>query len=282
MPQNRFGSRKAAGLKFLLLTSTALIGLGQPINAMAADVWFGTTSTDWFTAGNWSAGSVPTAADIVYISHTTPNPIVINAGSAFADDIYLGLVASSDGSLVISNGTLTTDRAFLSWGDNSTSDGTVTGAGSSWTSGSLVVGSFGQATLDILNGGVVTNVVGIVAGGSNAQGVVNIDGAGSTWLNTGGLTVGNSGVGTVTVSNGGLLSDDFANIGAYSSALGTAVVTGAGSIWTNASQLTVGDQGTGFLDVFNGATATDVTGIVAANAGSHGTVNVSGAGSTWT
>ncbi|MER9307029.1 autotransporter outer membrane beta-barrel domain-containing protein [Mesorhizobium sp. M0293] len=275
MLQNIFGCRKAKALKYLALTSTALVGLGQPITATAADIWNGTTSTDWFTAGNWSAGSVPTAADIVYISKTTPNPTAINAGSAFADDIYL-----SGGSLVISNGTLTSGRAFLSWGDNSTSDVTVN-AGSSWTSSSsLVVGSFGLATLDILNGGVVTDVVGIVAGGSNAQGVVNIDGAGSTWLNTDRLTVGSSGVGAVTVSNGGKVISDSAYLGLYSGSTGSVTIDDA--TWTNNGALYVGHDGDGELAIINGGAVSNDAAYVGKSAGSTGMVFVGGAGSTWT
>ncbi|ESY72056.1 autotransporter outer membrane beta-barrel domain-containing protein [Mesorhizobium sp. M0051] len=279
MPQNTFGGRKAKALKYLALTSTALVGLGQPIAATAADIWFGTTSTDWFTAGNWSAGSVPTAADIVYISTTTPNPTAINAGSAFADDIYLGFTGSSDGSLVISNGTLTSGRAFLSWGDNSTSDVTVN-AGSSWTSSSsLVVGSFGLATLDILNGGVVTDVVGIVAGGSNAQGVVKIDGAGSMWLNSDSLTVGGSGVGAVTVSNGGKVSSDSAYIGRYSGSTGSVTIDDA--TWTNNGALYVGHDGDGELVIKNGGVVSNADGIMGYSTDSNSQVIVAGAGSTW-
>ncbi|MER9948491.1 autotransporter domain-containing protein [Mesorhizobium sp. M0047] len=279
MPQNTFAGRKATGMKYLLLVSTALVGLGQPLTATAADIWFGTTSTDWFTAGNWSAGSVPTAADIVYISTTTPNPTAINAGSAFADDIYLGFTGSSDGSLVISNGTLTSGRAFLSWGDNSTSDVTVN-AGSSWTSSSsLVVGSFGLATLDILNGGVVTDVVGIVAGGSNAQGVVKIDGIGSAWLNTDSLTVGSSGVGTVTVSNGGKVSSDSAYIGRYSGSTGSVTIDDA--TWTNNGALYVGHDGDGELVIKNGGVVSNADGIMGYSTDSNSQVIVAGAGSTW-
>ncbi|TPM45505.1 autotransporter outer membrane beta-barrel domain-containing protein [Mesorhizobium sp. B2-2-3] len=279
MPQNGFGGRRANAWKYLALTSTALVGLGQPIAATAADAWTGTTSTDWFTAGNWNAGSVPTAAGIVYISNSTPNPTVINAGNAFADDIYLGFVASSDGSLVISNGTLTTDRAFLSWGDNSTSDVTVTGAGSSWTSSSLVVGSFGLATLDILNGGVVTDAVGIVAGGSNVQGVVKIDGAGSTWLNTDSLTVGSSGVGAVTVSNGGNVISDSAYIGQYSDSIGSATIDDA--TWTNNGTLYVGHDGDGALIITNGGVVSNADAMVGYSTDSAGKVMVDGIGSTW-
>ncbi|MDX8457005.1 autotransporter outer membrane beta-barrel domain-containing protein [Mesorhizobium sp. VK9D] len=284
MPQNRFGGRKATGLKYLLLTSTALVGLGQPIAATAAETWTGAVSTDWFAAGNWNPGSLPTAADNVTINTVVINPTVINAGNAFAAGLTIADGFSSTGNLTISNaGTLTSQDGTLAYSATANASATVTGAGSSWsTFANLIVGYGGTGTLNVASGGVVNDLNSYVGYVSGSSGTATVDGAGSQWSSTGNLYVGLGGTGSVTVSNGGLLSDDLANIGGGFSASGTVVVTGAGSTWTNSSQVTVGDQGTGFLDIFAGAKVTDVTGLVAANAGSHGTVNVSGTGSTWT
>ncbi|TPN13043.1 autotransporter outer membrane beta-barrel domain-containing protein [Mesorhizobium sp. B2-1-3] len=143
----------------------------------------------------------------------------------------------------------------------------------------MVVGSFGLATLDILNGGVVTDAVGIVAGGSNVQGVVKIDGAGSTWLNTDSLTVGSSGVGAVTVSNGGNVISDSAYIGQYSDSIGSATIDDA--TWTNNGTLYVGHDGDGALIITNGGVVSNADAMVGYSTDSAGKVMVDGIGSTW-
>ncbi|MES2649845.1 MAG: hypothetical protein V4717_23415 [Bacteroidota bacterium] len=63
--------------------SLTLIGLillfAATNNLTAQTAWTGTVSTDWNTAGNWSAG-VPGAADDVTIPDTTNNPVISSAG----------------------------------------------------------------------------------------------------------------------------------------------------------------------------------------------------------
>ncbi|MCA0028410.1 hypothetical protein LB562_28470 [Mesorhizobium sp. B263B1A] len=67
MPQNGFGGRRANAWKYLALTSTALVGLGQPIAATAADAWTGTTSTDWLPPETGTLGQCR-RRPILYIS----------------------------------------------------------------------------------------------------------------------------------------------------------------------------------------------------------------------
>ncbi|XJN83972.1 autotransporter domain-containing protein [Mesorhizobium terrae] len=89
---------------------------------------------------------------------------------------------------------------------------TVDGAGSTWTNtGRLVVGGGpglgASGTLTIQNGGTVTSVGGQIGELSTGHsGVVTVDGAGSTWTNTGDLAVGGWYNDTLNIRNGGVVN----------------------------------------------------------------------------
>ena len=63
-----------------------------------------------------------------------------------------------------------------------------------------------DGTLSITNGGSVSNATGYIGYYSGSSGMVTVDGAGSTWTNSGDLYVGNHGSGTLSISNGGSVS----------------------------------------------------------------------------
>ncbi|WP_163071507.1 hypothetical protein, partial [Acinetobacter baumannii] len=72
----------------------------------------------------------------------------------------------------------------------STGIASVDGAGSAWISNAdIVIGEAGTGTLTISNGGLVSNVNGMMA--DTHAGSVTVTGANSTWANSGGLVVGN-------------------------------------------------------------------------------------------
>ena len=54
----------------------------------------------------------------------------------------------------------------------------------------LYVGYFGNGTLTIRNGGAVSNGFGFIGVDSGSTGAATVDGAGSTWTNSGDLYVG--------------------------------------------------------------------------------------------
>lgn len=118
---------------------------------------------------------------------------------------------------------------------------TVTGAGSSLvTTENLLVGHFGAGTLNVQNGGAVSNdgfgLIGNVAG---SVGTVTVEGTGSTWLSNGSLLfVGDQGSGSLTIANGGMMR---INAGA-----GTALVA---SVASGVGVLNIGaGGGAGVLD----------------------------------
>ncbi|MCP3473905.1 autotransporter domain-containing protein [Bradyrhizobium sp. CCGUVB1N3] len=267
-----------------LLSSTSVLalvlsaGLALPGLAQAAD-WTGAASTDWFTAGNWSPGAVPTAGDNAIIDATTPNPTVVNAANAAAQFVIVGNVGT--GALTITGGG--TVSTVLGWvGESGGSNGTVTvaGAGSTWTNSfDLLLGKSGTGTVNISNGGVVSSVTTSIGYYAASTGTVTVDGAGSTLTNSGDLNVGIFGAGTLAVSNGGNVNNAAGYVGAGGGGVGAASVDGVGSTWTNTSTLTVGANGTGTLTVSNGGMVHDTDGYLGFLG--TGTATVTGVGSIW-
>ncbi len=167
-------------------------------------------------------------------------------------------------------------------GNNAGSTGTVTvdGAGSSWRiPATLCVGDSGAGTLTIRNGGAVSNAtIGHLGFNAGSTGTVTVDGAGSSWTNSG-LVVGFRGTGTLTIQNGGAVSNvGNGFLGYNGGSTGTATVDGAGSTWTNSFNLFVGYFGTGMLTIANGGAVSTASGMqIAAFAGSTGTLNIGAA-----
>ncbi|MET4262191.1 T5SS/PEP-CTERM-associated repeat protein [Bradyrhizobium sp. S3.12.5] len=268
----------------LLLAGTALAGL--PLASPAqAQTWTGATSTDWFASSNWSANTVPTAATTVVIDTIAPNPTVIGAAGAAGNSVIVGQVAT--GALTISGGGVLS--AFgVAAGNTSAATGavTVTGSGSTLTAvgagSQVVIGNLGTGTLQILNGGVVSDASGFVGSNVAGTGVVTVDGLGSAWTNSAILGIGElQSTGTLTISNQGQVTAVTAYIG-VADGTGTVNVTDLNSALSTSGALNVGQSGTGALTVSNGAKVISNIGMIGNFAGGNGTVTVDGAGSTWT
>ena len=90
--------------------------------------------------------------------------------------------------------------------DTVTPNATVIGAAGAQAT-SLRVGVSGTGTLTIQNGGTVSSALGIIAVNAGSTGAVTVDGAGSSWTNSGSLYVGSGGSGTLTIRNGGAVSN---------------------------------------------------------------------------
>lgn len=165
---------------------------------------------------------------------------------------------------------------------------TVTDTGSTWTnSGDLSVGFEGIGTLNIENGGAVSNSIGNVAYAPDSEGDVTVTGVGSTWSNSGDLTVGRGGISTLSIENGGAVSNNVGYVAYLPGSEGDVIVSGPGSTWTNNGSLQIGRQGDGTLTITDGGEVTSDLGHIGGGSFAEpdtgtGSVTVSGAGSTWT
>jgi hypothetical protein len=63
------------------------LALAAATPVRAQTVWTGTTSTDWFTSTNWTAG-VPSSPVNAVID--APNATVVGAAGAQANTLYVG------------------------------------------------------------------------------------------------------------------------------------------------------------------------------------------------
>lgn len=163
---------------------------------------------------------------------------------------------------------------------------TIDGAGSSASSGGLIVGNGQNSTgvISITNGGVLsTTNGGTVGAGSGSTGTVTVDGAGSQWNSSNGnVGIGNGGAGTLTITNGGVVSGSSGYVGAGAGA-SSASVSGVGSKWTSTGNLQIGAaNATGTLTVSSGGLVTSGSATVGQGNNSIATVTVTGAGSKWT
>src|SRR5690606_8806730 len=156
---------------------------------------------------------------------------------------------------------------------------TVDGSGMSGTQsnpwnlgGKLTIGESGTGELSIINGGAVSNTIGLIGFNSGSEGTVTVTGTGSVWENSDDLYVGRSGTGTLTIADGGAVSNTFGYIGRFLGSEGTVTVTGAGSVWENSSVLAVGSAGTGTLTIADGGAVSNTIGLI--GNGYSGTVTV--------
>jgi outer membrane autotransporter protein len=210
------------------------------------------------------------------------------------DDLVVGDTTS--GTLLIDAGAKV-DNNWAYVGNQSGAVGTVTvqgkdGSGnpSTWTSnGQFMVGveSGSNGTVNILNGGVVTNTMGgIIARDNGSTGNVLVSGTSSTWNSAVAYSfqIGAGGSGTLQINNGGVVHSGQGVIGFDSGSDGHVTVSDAGSLWDPLNNIYVGFSGTGELSVLNGATVSTVgssgpnaaaTIYLGFSSGGQGTVTVS-------
>ncbi|MES2028025.1 MAG: autotransporter outer membrane beta-barrel domain-containing protein, partial [Pseudomonadota bacterium] len=246
----------------------------------SGDLYVGRSGTGTLTIQN--GGNVSNAG-IGYLGFTagsTGTTTVDGAGSAWTNsgELYVGNFGT--GTLTIQSGGKVSDAdGYVGNNAGSIGSATVDGAGSAWTNSStLNVGVAGTGTLTIQNGGTVSNAgIGLLGVYAGSTGTVTVDGAGSSWTNSGNVYVGILGTGTLTIRNGGAASSPgVVTIGELAGSTGTVTVDGAGSSFTN-SGLVVGSFGTGTLTIQNGGKANTYTSYI-----NTGTTTVNGAGSSWT
>ena len=193
-----------------LLTTTAVLALlfASTVSTRAQTNWTGAISSDWFNAGNWTAGVPVLGGTNANINVTLPNATVVETPGAVAQTLVVGQIGV--GNLTIQNGgTLLTFTGGV-LGQLGRGDVTVTGPGSQWTNvnGGIQVGSAlpnSIGTLTVANGGSVsdtpsgTTVGGLitVGGGGGFRGALIGNGsvtATQTQINAGGFLVPGQGI----------------------------------------------------------------------------------------
>jgi T5SS/PEP-CTERM-associated repeat protein/autotransporter-associated beta strand protein len=265
-----------------LLGTTALAGMTllPQLALAAADNWVGSTSSDWYTAGNWST-AVPTGADAVTIATIAPNTTLIDGGFAAAGSLHIG-AGGGAGTLAIQNAAhLTSSSGTLSWDPNSAGTVTVSGANSRWSVSNLLsVGYAATSTMTVSAGGFVADDTGKIGDTATGNGTVTVTGTGSQWSSATALEVGTYGTGKLIVSSGGLVSAQSSTVALHTGSTGDVTVSGTGSYWHNTSSLMVGGGGTGTVTVNAGAHVDNgVTTTIGGSSTGVGTVTVTGIGS---
>ena len=200
--------------------------------------------------GTLAIGAAAVVSDVQgnvgYNAKSTGTVTVSGQGAQWtnSETLQIGIVGA--GSLTIENGgAVSSAGCYIGEASGATGSITVTDPGSSWNNSgnNLFVGYFGTGTLTIQNGGAVLADETIIGGGATAVGTVTLDGATSTWTNTGPLTVGESGTGTFNLQNGATFQSPTAYLGLDGGSSGTVTVDNA--TWNITSGLYIGGDATG-------------------------------------
>jgi T5SS/PEP-CTERM-associated repeat protein len=225
------------------------------------------------------AQTVATSGDVVPTLSPNPSPSW-NLGG-----LPLWVGESGNGMLSIANGgSVSNGYGIVGYRAGSIGVANVDGVNSAWANhSSLYIGYLAESngTLNITNGGSVSNLDGQVGSVAGSVGAVTVDGANSAWINSGNLIVGGSGIGTLSVTNGGSVSSTNAWVGSGADSVGTVTVDGADSAWVNSGNLLIGSSGIGTLSIAHGGSVSNAKAWVGSLAGSVGTVTIDGPDSTW-
>ena len=247
-------------------------------------------SNDPFGMGGPLAITSPRTLDVAgALTVGASGALVIEGGQVLAGSLSNtagGSLAFTGGQLTIRGGAFDpgTSALALDGPGNPTLVLTGTGATATFSGGASVGFSTGNSgTLNLVNGGTFTCVVGHIGNQAGSTGAVTVDGAGSTWNNMGELYVGFEGSGTLAITGAGsVFSDGLGYVGHSTGSTGAVTVDGAGSMWHNMGELYVGFEGSGTLAITGaGSVFSDGLGYVGHSTGSTGAVTVDGAGSMW-
>jgi len=184
--------------------------LGGSVQQVSADSWNNAGVGDWFVAGNWLDGSVPTTSDNVFIKNG--GTAQINAGTAVSKRVIL----SDSSALEISNGASLTSTSTANDTVANGSAGTVTVNNGTWNAitthasfrPSIFISNGGVGVLNVVNGGVVNATFGGVSGNGDIRitnggtGTLNIgNGGGAGIINAANIITSNSGTATLNFNH---------------------------------------------------------------------------------
>ncbi len=227
---------------------------------------------------------------IAYDPNSTASITVDGNGSSWISRRIFFVGGHGDGTLRIINGGKVGDdvsgpSSEIGHGEGSKGYVTVDGNGSTWrTLTGISVGYKGDGTLEITNGGFVSNSSTFTGLGTNSTSQLIVDGVGSTLACSRSVSIGylskNS---TLSITNGGTVSGlEEAAIGILNGSIASVIVDGVGSNWTNGGRMIVGNHGKGSLTITNGGLVSNTYSIIGhEDANAEGTVTVDGKNSKW-
>ena len=245
----------------------------------------------WITDGTLNAQSV-TVGDGSDIGLGTQGSgaLRVRSGGLLNSDGVLTVGGRTTGEFIIENGG--DANGFLATiGGDAIGTASVHGAGSTWTTDSVDVGTSAYGRLTIGAGAIMDTTsstesyVGVAPG---VTGQVTVAGAGSRWDSEGPFIIGHSGIGDLYVSSGAVVQSSAFNtmtvLGNQSGSSGVALIRDAGTRWADANvnhKLVVGNQGQGSLTVMAGAEVSFDMASIGAHPSGSGAVEVKDAGSLW-
>lgn len=238
---------------YLPLNGLEITGRKAPIN------WTGATSNDWNTGSNWSSGTVPSAAENVYIGISVPNPCNINSASYTVNDLTL----TGTGILNLAAGTGLTINGNFSYVNTASANFNCTSTLNITSAASQTIPALNYGNLNLVGGprvlansgtiGICGNYTPSAAATTTTGSTVNFNGTAAQSILTNTANFNN-----LTVSN---------TIAAVSSGVNV-TLNGTGTI--NASAIF--NQTAGTLTI-NATTTTNVSGTLR---NSGGTITNSG------
>jgi outer membrane autotransporter protein len=276
----------------LALSVAAVMALSISPSQAVLHTWNDADSS-WFTAGNWTPASVPTAGDNTQINNGGTARVNGIGNTANANTLTLGLAGGDSGTVRVNNNNQLIIANNFRIGDGG--DGTAILSDTSFTSvaGNLIVGNQNgsNGSLTIRDSAELTVAGGWTVGnqaGSNGNVDISSGGFPLGGTSNGNLIVGNSGTGMMVVHDGGFGgSFDSLILGNNATGSGTVIVRDAGSVVGIGNgavgPVTIGDLGFGDLEVRNGGqfrmNGGDLR--IGRQGGSNGFVLVTGTGSTF-
>jgi T5SS/PEP-CTERM-associated repeat protein len=221
---------------------------------------------------------------------------IFGTGSTWTSS-YLCVGVGGSGTLSIANGGNVTNMSYCTIGNDSGSVGliSVDGTGSTWVNKSgdttgIIVGSCGNGTLSIANGGSVSVDGDTVLGASTGNGMIRFTNGGT--LTTRSLSASLSQLsGKGTIVTGGFVSDTDVRFDSSHGLIQTLTFPGQ-NVTVNLDMtprpagvyegdIGAGWRGAGSLTIQDGLVVPSYSGILGGCAGSTGVGLVSGTGSTW-
>ncbi len=208
----------------------------DPASWTGARCWIGKWSDGWISIDGGS--TVTSGYSILGFTTSALGTVTVDGqGSSWtAANVSVGF--RGRGALTVTNGgTVNAALSIIANDPGTQGTAVVDGSGSKWVnSGTLTVGYYGTGSLTISNGGYVSNtdaVLGSITYSSYiGNGIVKVNGSGSTWTNNGTLSVGSSGTGRLSIGDGGAVTASAVSINSASTLttdVGSSLTVGSGS-----------------------------------------------------